>query len=232
MVDIKLNTREFDRVLAEYVKVNRREYTVIVNTKLKAIAFNALNYTEKADPSKIEAKLGALQTASQIASTKTGKRFKKARKVFGKARTFAEKIVLSKLGKGEKLSESELKSRGKKLISARKRGVAFIKSGWLPAIGILSKLVRGGGKRRDRSAKVIGKPKGTAKPVKDGAFINTSGTITNTAILPKSKSSFRAGRPMRVAVVGLQKGFDEETRSMIEYMQKKLQKINDRFKGR
>ena len=59
MVKMQLDTSQFEKAMSEYVKVNRRNMSDIVNAKLFFIARNAVNNTKKSDKAKIKNELMA-----------------------------------------------------------------------------------------------------------------------------------------------------------------------------
>ena len=196
----KIDRREFDKAWREYRRFNRRDLAETINTKLFFIARRAVIETPKANKSqiKITRKTGAV--LGRIINKRRGQR-------------------------GERgLYGDEMSKAVETIVAARKRSVAFLKSGWIPAIKKLEPYVKSkrGVARNDSSAKQVGKPKGTghvAKPgiVVSGSIINAIGTAGKRAS-PHNAALLKFGSP------ALQRAFDSETKSMRDYIAAKMKK--------
>lgn len=222
-----VETTEFDKALAEYLKYNRRENAEIVNQKLKAIAYSALDFTDKADRTQVLHQLG--QVATKLThKTRTGQiKFRKhparVSNVIVKDDSLAERIVRKRMhaaGK-HKQSDAEVNAAVRRLIGARVRAIGYIKSGWLPAIRELTRKVKGLGSVRgiDSTVKLIGRPKGDALVAEPGPKV--SGWIESRTGHAIGRFSSRPGQAPAIATAGLTKAWDEETRSMMEYVARK-----------
>lgn len=227
---MKLNTKEWDRVWPVYMQVSKRDLAETINTKLLFIAFGALARTPKADIVAMREELGVgiEQTHQRVRFLKSGK-IKRGkviqRDVFlkrGRAPLLAL-IINARRGREGKpgLYGSEMADAVRRLWIARKMSVAFLKSGWLPAIKTLLPLVpdRKGILYRDRSAKQRGAPKGYAVPANRNTW-NPSGRIVNTASAERDHKAalIKYGGP------ALQAAFDYEVASMKVYIELKLAK--------
>ncbi len=193
-VSIKINRREFDATLRKYILISKREIPDIINTKAFFIARRAVVETPKA-------KLGRMSAST--------------------ARTLGKIINKRKGARGEKgLYGSDMAKAVELLYAARRRSVAFIKSGWLPAIRELEKLIpskyRRGAARKDNSAKQIGDAKGNATPARAGFRVQAK--IINAAIAKRDKKDALG----KYGMIGLQRAFDFETKSMLEYIARAL----------
>ena len=118
----------------------------------------------------------------------------------------------------------------RKEFARRNSSVAFVKSGWLPALHTFAPLAvsKAGLPSMDRDAKQLGIPKGGARPAHSGQGNVLRAEMWNTAALG-SKGATLKSNAMRVAESGLQKGFDAETRSMADYVRKKQMEAEARF---
>jgi hypothetical protein len=199
----KLNTREFQQTLKKYRGFTRRDVPEIVNTKAFFIARAAVVYTPKADSSKVRAFFGkdTKKIVGMIINKRRGQRGQKG--LYGKAMEEAQAMMKA----------------------ARLRSVAFIKSGWLPAIKTLEKLThyRRGVQRSEMGAATgrvhqIGAAKGKVVTAKEGGF-SAKAIITNLANARHDESGDALenfGGP------ALQKAIDHETASMKEYIEMKF----------
>lgn len=203
-VTFKVNDKEFQRTLKEYARVCKsRTIPEIVNTKAFFIARRAVVETEKADAGKIRAffNKGTQAIVGKIINFRRGQR-------------------------GEKgLYGDEMKEAQAMMKAARLRSVAFIKSGWLPAIKTLSKLVpskRGAARSEegDRTgrAKIVGQEKGKAKPATGGWLAKA--IITNMA---DARHDTRNALLVKGGA-GLQKAIDYEEKKTREYIEEKLRR--------
>lgn len=188
----RLNTRDFDRTLKQYMQVSKRDLATVINTKGFFIARRAVIETPKADRRSIT------QLRSEL---------------------FISKLINKRRGaRGEKgLYGQEMKLAVRAVISARLKSIAFLKSGWLQAIKKLAPFAeRRGAPRADRSAKQIGQAKGNAIPARPGW--KPVATIINAALSSHDRKDAlqKYGRP------ALQAAIDFEVQSMKEYMARKL----------
>jgi len=192
-ISFKVNSREFDSALRQYVMVSRRTIPEIVNNKAFFIARRAVVKTPKADLAAINALKGSA-FIGKIINAQRGRRGEKG--LYGKEMSKAVGMVLA----------------------ARRRSIAFLKSGWLPAIRILAGVVKQkrGVARADRSPKIYGVPKGTAIPAVNGFRVRA--VIENAANTTRDHKDalIKYGEP------ALQKAFEFETQSMLDYMERKL----------
>jgi hypothetical protein len=228
---IRINRRDFDRSLSQYIRHSRRDVPVIVNTKAFYIARRATVETPKSDKSKVMAELRG--SRSKNFTTKKGK----TKQI---QYSLAQLLVVARrASKGLSIKKSDIKDEVKKLISSRLRSIAFLKAGWLPAIKKLEplsdKIGGGGGARisKRNSGTQYGKPKGDATPAKESSGMKARATILNDALPNNHSGSFLSkiihhfNPPNRSQALGyvepaLQKAFDFETKSMNQYIEKKL----------
>jgi hypothetical protein len=214
---MRLNTSEFDRTLKQYVELSKRDWAQVFNTKGFFIARRATGTTKKADAKEI-------RSLRERALIGTGIRFRK-----GKARKVNIRDDLS-TSRAARILQAARRNEGKPAITAadlpkavksfigrRLRSVAYLRSGWIPAIKILQPLadVRGG-PRADRSAKQLGRPKGGAKPARN--LWRTTCQIYNEAITRKQGDEGLR----KFGEAGLRQAFADELPSMKEYIERKL----------
>lgn len=191
---MKLNTRAWDRVFAQYLRLSKRDLATALNAKAFFIARRAVVETPKAKLTRLDRK-----TARILGMIINRRRAEKNEKgLYGEDMAKAVEI----------------------LYAARRRSVAFLKSGWLPAIRRLELAVepkyRRGAARNDRTAKQFGRPKGQAIPATTGW--RCVARIENAALSTHDKKDALQlfGGP------ALQRAFDYEVASMIEYIARKL----------
>ena len=192
-ISFRVNDREFTETLRKYVLVSLKEIPDIVNTKAFFIARRAVVETPKADLAAINALKGSALIGKMI-NKRRGIRGEKG--LYGKEMSKAVGMVLA----------------------ARRRSIAFLKSGWLPAIRILAGVVKQkrGVARADRSSKIYGVPKGTATAAVNGFRVRAVIENAANATRDNKDALIKYGEP------ALQKAFAFETQSMIDYMERKL----------
>ncbi len=195
---------QFNAVLIEEVKHTKRTVSQVLNTHAYFIARKALWYTHKADKSAISAQLSA-------------------RPNYGHGDTVAEAIMIARLkeaGGYYTMSGSEFESAVRKFVGSRLRSVAFLKSGWIPAIRILETFTstKSGAAARDSEARVYGQEKGAAYPAVAGEVMTAK--IVNDAL---AKGDEGGKALAKYGGAGLDTAFYDETQSMKEYTDRKLQ---------
>lgn len=228
---IKWDQTVFNRTLQEYTKVSRRSLPQILNTKGFFIARKALWHTPKADSYRIKAQLGQFVSVNAIG--KKGKIVKRRSLVLAKSRLknrapLAAVIINKRLGKeGKKGLHGKRMARAvREMLANRLRGVAFLKSGWLEAIRKLGPLADKSGIGKaplDRSAKQIGRAKGDARPARES--FNPTAVIVNLATTARD----RKGALVKYGTRPLQVAFDDEAKSMNDYIERKLKPATQKF---
>lgn len=223
----KLNKSEFDRAIKAYLPLSKSVPRVVVNRKAFYIARRACLETPKAKGSKIHRDLEKkIVTQSNIVGQKV--RFLKSGRMKRGALIYEHVmaplialIVNARKGRsGEKgLYGMDMARASDALEAARMKSIAFLKSGWLPAIRKLASLVGStrGAPRQDRSAEQVGQSKGDASPARDAAF-KVKATITNAAGSNRKNNDAL----MRFGGPALQRAFDAETASTMEETAKRL----------
>jgi hypothetical protein len=216
---MRLNTKEWDRVFPQYLKRTRRDFATVLNTKGFYIARRATVETPAASKSEIQA---LTEPRQKTVFNKRGK----PRRIKTTAAALIVNARLAKAGKPT-LKNAEARKEGTRMVKARLRSRAFLKSGWLPSIKKLEPLAdRRGIPRMDKSGQQIGRPKGFAVPAQEGW--KPSCRIQNDA-LPKGRTMLKRlfgndkTGAMKVAGPALQRAFDYEVRSMKDYLARKLE---------
>jgi len=205
-LNIELDAREFNRAAEALFEKSSRTYPEFVNGQLYGLALQALNQTIKADKAKMRAELlGEAHNTNEIDGSDT----------------LASRIVNSRLRAAGRpmIWGALLMQAARRLVAARSRATAFVKSGWLPAIMTLARFVKGRRGRQDRDARIRGRPKGSVKqavPMMSGIV---SGSITNTAI--------RQSLALTIAANGLRKALAIQTADMLAELQRRIQRDID-----
>lgn len=202
--DVNLDTSRFDMAMREYVKNSKRDFVETVNRKALSIAFRSIKMTYKANVAQIRSDLN--QPSSTYPDV-----------------TVAEQIVAGKLrAAGKKFTRNELKRLARKLISAKVKAAGFLRSGWLPAIKIMSRSVPGA--KGSPNEKIKGKDKGGATPAKPSeSLFNTQAVIFNSI---QAGGNQKANKYM---VDGLNMAFNAEAADMEAYLKRKMERNAIRF---
>lgn len=190
------NLPEFNRTLTEYAQLSRRSEAVIVNTKAFYIARRAAVETPRADLEEITKYLGT--RGGRIAGMIINK---------GRAK------------RGEKgLYGREMAVAVAAMIARRKRARGFLASGWVWAIRKLAPFAEKIGAPSTYGLRALGRAKGSAIPAVPGNKVFAKIANTVTAAWDKREGAFEKADP------ALQRAFDFERASMLNYMERKLQK--------
>lgn len=229
-VSSSTDTSRFEKSLAWYVPLQKkRTFPEIVNSKLYFIGRKSIWFTKKADPTRIKTALGQFVSTNFI--NKKGKQASKRTLIAVRGQSANAPLLAliinkerGRLGKPG-LRGKAMERAARKKLAARLRSVAFIKSGWIPARDKLDKLTkdRGGLPPNDSGTKVIGQMKGYAVPAVE-SFSPFGEIANNVSTKRDTKNSLRKyGEP------GLQRAFDDEARSMDEYVERKMKASTDKF---
>jgi hypothetical protein len=223
-VKFKLEMSEFNRTLKKYRELSSRDPETIANTKAFYIARRATVVTPKANKSKIKRDLlSEITTEIKL----LGQRIRITKSGIKRGKFITEKItaplvaLIINARRGKKglrgLEGNAMAEASNLLIAIRLKSVAFIKSGWLPAIKALEPLAaKGRAPNQDRTAETVGAQKGGAMPAR--GFWKAVATIWNSA---------EATRDNKRALVtyggpALQQAVDFEESSMRQYIEDKL----------
>jgi hypothetical protein len=195
-VSVKIDTREFDKTLRQYLNISKRSIEVATNTKAYYIARRAVAETPMADGDSIRRYIGhsSGRVAGMIINKRLGERGERG--LYGKDMAMAVKTMLA----------------------SRLRARAFIKSGWLWAVKKLAPFaesIRGPSLGKGRP-KIIGNAKGTARPASSGWKCRAEIVNNVTAAWDRRSGAWD------VAFPALKRAFEFERLSMISYIEKKL----------
>ena len=216
----------FDATLQEYLKVCTRTVAEAINTKAYFVARAALWYTHKADAQDIGDTLGRFVSTLNLGRKNKAGRFTTTRTLeLASAREYDAPLaaIIINARRGEKgepgLYGAAMARAVRALIASRVRSIAFLKSGWLPAIRILSLYAKdkSGGAPTDSQARIFGQEKGSAVPAVDGGEMIAQ--IINSAL---AKGDRGAQALAKWGGAGLETAFYNEVQSMREYIERKL----------
>lgn len=199
-IKLRFDHREFDRTLRKYAMISKRTIPEIINTKAFFICRRAVVETAKASGQNIR-KFIRSDSGEHI-----GKIINARRGAKGLPGLY-----------GAKMAEAVAT-----VLAARLRSVAYVKSGWLPAIKNLAPLVpkKTGAPRQDRAARQVGQEKGSAIPARPGWSVKA--TIVNAIGATGDRAKEHSEAIKKYGEPALKKAFDFETNSMKEYMESKF----------
>lgn len=193
---LTLKTAEFNRTLKQYLEHSRRDLPTVLNTKAFFIARRAVIETPKAQAADVR------RLISRKGEILLGKIINKRRGEKGLPGLY-----------GDAMQQMQLT-----VVAARRKSIAFLKSGWLPAIRRLEPYAekRGAPRKPGKDIAQIGQAKGEATPARPGWKIFSQ--IVNAADADKDSKAalLQYGGP------ALQRAFDFEVKSMREYIERKL----------
>ena len=215
---ITLDTRNFDKALNEYQKFCKKAPAEIANAKCWFIARNATATTDATTREKITSELMAPSKAVPEVPL---------------AQILVQKQ--NKAAGGVPLSGSALKQAIKKFINKRISSIHFLRSGWLPAVRLLTQAVQRGdisfskafAPKLNSSVKQKGKDKGSARYARPNVD-KTYAEIEN-AIQGGNKEHGSNSEIHERLEEGLQKAIDKEVSSMQQYIERKYNEQIEKF---
>lgn len=211
----RIDMTEFNKALRAYMQVTTHSLPDVLNKKAFFIARRAVRETPATPGQKIRSELGrVVRTKKGVIRTSLVSVSKVYSNATGKAADapLAALIINAREGRASRPGYygPDMKEAISAMIGARNRSRSYLKSGWLPAIRILDRIVndRRGEPRADRGAKQYGADKGRAMPATAG--FRCKCIIENTASGPHetNQALVKYGEP------ALQRAFDFEARSM------------------
>lgn len=233
----KLDTGQFERRLAQYMQFARKDITEEVNRRSANILMWAIKYTEKANLERIRSIFAKSAMVMKVRkSKKTGiTSFTKPKKsvVHGtmagyKIANYRRNIRLGRLPTGNPpgggLGGDSMKAYIRKTFRGLGSAVGYLKSGWLPALAIF----KNGGRASEETAKLKGK-KGTASF--GGGLIAKPGPIIRSYFYSTANPRTYAKGPASIDQrlnIALQKAVDNQTRDMMDYINRKMQERADK----
>lgn len=223
-VTFRIDMREFNQALKEYLEHTKRAEAYVLNKKALFVARGALRRTPSTQKGAITSSLGQiirkrngsemiLPTLGKVHPNRVGKETEAP---------LAALIINARRARDGRagLYGAKMTAAIEALIAARNRSRAFLKSGWIPAIRKLQPLVKEsyGLSGAAGRAVQIGAPKGNAIPARPGeqckAIIENAASgdhETNDALI-------KYGGP------ALQAAFDAEVASMERFLADELYK--------
>ena len=197
---------KFDAVLDRYIEVNGRDVATILNSKAYFVARRALWNTRKADTKEIRA---LRQARHRDGGLLVGAMIQKQRMEY--------------LGAGHGLYGRPMRKAIDQLLASRLRAIAFLKSGWIPAIQGLDPKAedKAGAAPRVSGVRQFGVPKGGFNVARPSSLV---AKIINTA----QALSDTKGALENIGGEGLRRAFADEAASMEAYIEKKLKKAADK----
>jgi hypothetical protein len=157
---VTTNAAQLSKLLVEYAKLARKDNKEVANKTALDVVFQALKETKKASTAAIKALEQQPWWPKYV-----------SKRIMGKGVTFRKKSAKIHI-QGKGFSEADAKEVSRKIIAARLRSVAFLKSGWIPAIKRLWPIVKDKPRanRNEGGARQYGQEKGSARPARDGAI--------------------------------------------------------------
>ncbi len=234
-VKFTFNNAEFNRVLQHVANASSRTYPQFLNGQALRMASFAVRETERADTSMIAAKLG--QVSTRIVSLRGGKMLKRPRRVFSsKASLDLYRIInwrRKRTGKAP-IGGAEMSVKARQIRGAALSSTAFIASGWIYAVRVLSKLAGYTVANAYKGPKMTGQEKGWVTPARFALSAQVACTMGNSALLAISagRTGARSGRPLAVAVRGMVRARNLTARDMLDHLAKKLQPVLNQFSAR
>ena len=216
---IQINAIEFQNAIVEYSAQSKRGIAELLNQKAYSVLIKAAAQNKVADRGKIISDLGQQATAirgQKVRFTKNGvKRGKLITEKIYSAALYA--IVKWKAAKkGITIAASDMESAARKELARRLSAVAFMKSGWLDAIGGVARAI-GKPEKNKKRAKKFGAST-AAKP-----SISPSVQFFNLAFAKASNTTDPA--PTRWAEQALSLAMSQETANMRQRTAEKLAQL-------
>jgi hypothetical protein len=234
-MSFKLDTRQFERRLEQYVPLARKDIADELNRRSANILMWAIKYTEKANLGALRAIFAKSATVMRpVTSKKTGiTRFTKPRKVVRgtmdgyRIANYRRNIRLGRRPTGNPpgggLGGDSMKAYIRKTFRALGSAVGYLKAGWIPALRVFKEA---GGS--SESAKLKGR-KGTASY--GGGTRAKPGEIIRSYFYSTANPRTFARGPVSIDKrlnTALQKAIDHQTRDMMEYINRKLKERADK----
>jgi len=220
-VSFRVNMDEFTATLTRYKQFSKKDPKKICDTKAFFIARGAIRLTPKTKKSNIKSELGRVifkkkEAVAMNLSTVT----RYSRWGLEYAAPLAALIINARRGRASKkgLYGDRMSEAIRSMLSARLRSIAYIKSGWLPAIKTLFRLAdRRGAPRHESGINEVGSRKKGFATLSPEAWIGRT-IIGNEAWTKRDQKQalHLYGGP------ALQQAFRDETSSMLQYMEDKM----------
>jgi len=231
-MDLKIDTKEFNEALRQYVELSKKDAATVLNTKAFYVARRACWGTMRADKAKVKAFTDGLVWSSKgkFFSNDTGRAKTRKWKTYArnsKGVPLIALIINKRLGMQGKagLRGADMETAMSNEGARRQSAISFIAGGWIGSIKALDpKAEKKSGAMSIRGAKQYGEPKGGATAASDNSL---SSMIYNTA----KAASDKTGRGWySVVSKGLSNAIKDEAEDTEKYMARKLQERADKFK--
>lgn len=236
-MSFKLDTKQFERRLAQYVPLARKDIADELNRRSANILMWAIKYTEKASLGALRAIFARSKTVMRpTTSKKTGvTKFTRPRQkvIHGtmdgyRIANYRRNIRLGRRPTGNPpgggLGGASMKAYIRKTFRALGSAVGYLKSGWIPALRIFKE----SGSAGEQTARLKGK-RGTASY--GGGTKAKPGEIIRSYFYSTANPRTFARGPVSIDKrlnTALQKAIDNQTRDMMEYINRKMKERADK----
>ena len=234
-------TLDASRWKAAAIALKRESSRSIVdftNGQALFVASNAIKFTKKAIRQSIERQLGVVSSREKLRGGTAGaKGWVRITKRTLREDSYAARIVAARFRKTGRwmIRGATLEEKAINLIAAKVRSVAFIRSGWIAAVKLLSAIVYKKPRLLRGAIAEIGQtknPKGWVRPATFSLNGIIECVIANTALISESKYSTwhgKKGNPIPIAKAGLRQALDFAAANMEKELARRLKEDLSRF---
>jgi hypothetical protein len=204
--------KRFQASLRAKMAASKRTEPEIVNKALKDVALRAMQFTEAADPTTIEAALRRDKIALKLATKKLAGR---AGTVRVNSRGYTGRTKGGNLRKfSKRVSRAQIAAEARKIINRRKAGARAIRAGWIPGARTVGAGARGGARLTQGSAQ-----RGTGRRATQSA---PYGFIRNSLVTRSARGGRRMGvGQIRQAIAGLRAAVSFVASDVEKYVRQK-----------
>jgi len=229
MADFRFDHVVFDEAMRRYIEVSRRSPAQICNTKAYYISRKATWFTAKTSRAQISNELASRVSGSRRLSLRPGTRA-------GNEDAPLAALIIQKL-RGEKgvkgLYGDQMTAAINELLGKRLKSLAFLRSGWLPAIRDLKALaVAGGSAPQMGDTRQFGADQGRAEPAQETDWNAVARIINHAASLSKTSRATNFAGFQKIGEEGLDRAFADETASMLQYIEDHMRPAAEEFNRR
>jgi len=198
---LKVDPKSFQRTLDKYLKLQSKDLATALNKKAGAIAIHAIGFTKKATAKKIERDIKwTAKTKERLRrwTLKTHPRILK--------------------------SDKERQKYFRAILKLRKRSIAYLAAGWLPAVRKLVKKKPKKGLPKGEQGKVPGYAKKAKMStlIQVAEIVNLAGQSSKKRTKKQKHSQQQAAK--KFGKPALAKAFNKEQKDMVKYFELKAQK--------
>jgi len=225
----KLDTKDFNQTIDKYIKFRNDDYLTEVNRRAANIIMKAMQYTKRADASKIASELRAIQQVRKLKGG-TGRETKaKKNRDFYKGSPVGYKIFnwrrrhrpssLRPALRGKGLAWEQMGTQFDAFVKATKSSCAYIVAGWMPALNRYKQQgIKAKSDIKRSPSKQTSAGKGYAIPAqRAGDYLKT--------IFANSANGIE-----KIGLKPLQIAFSIEEKDMREFMEREEQKRVNKLK--